>query len=176
MQITLKQSEITAAIGLYLSSVLGVSGVNAESLAVTYKQGRSDKNGMTAELDIDAPRYERKAVEAEQPAKQQVSGETSAPVEATSALNVEPQEPAPVEVAVDPVPAFEGERRAEDRVALVEAEPVLEAPVDLPFEPTPLTESVEDEVAAALAEDAAAEEAEVEVPVETDTAAAKLFG
>lgn len=59
MQVTLKQSEITAAIAAYLTNVLGVSNVSPETLSVVYKQGRSDKNGMTAELDIEAPSYHK---------------------------------------------------------------------------------------------------------------------
>lgn len=59
MQVTLKQSEITAAIAAYLTNVLGVSNVSPETLSVVYKQGRSDKNGMTAELDIEAPAYHK---------------------------------------------------------------------------------------------------------------------
>lgn len=61
MQVTLKQSEITAAIAAYLTNVLGVSNVSPETLSVVYKQGRSDKNGMTAELDIEAPAYHKPA-------------------------------------------------------------------------------------------------------------------
>lgn len=170
MQVTLKQSEITAAIARYLSEVLGVSGVSPETLAVVYKQGRSDKNGMTAELEIDAPAYERPkqfvpecAVAPELVAGSQTtsttasasavelgndqSGETAGPGATTSVLSAQLHEPAPVVAVVDAellpeVPAYEGERRAEPREELA---PVAEA---------------NDEVAQALAEDAAAEAVE----------------
>lgn len=57
MQVILKQSEITAALAMYMVNVLGATGVTPETLNVVYKQGRSDKNGMTAELEIEAPKY-----------------------------------------------------------------------------------------------------------------------
>lgn len=60
MQITLKQSEITSAIATYLTTVLGIQNVSPETLSVVYKQGRVDKNGMTAELDIEGPSYPTK--------------------------------------------------------------------------------------------------------------------
>lgn len=180
MQVTLKQSEITAAIAAYLTNVLGVSNVAPETLSVVYKQGRSDKNGMTAELDIEAPAYERpkqfvpscatapalttKAL-GEDPAMG--NGEPKSdviPTETTSVSDAQAPEAAPVEVAVEPEPTglvYDGERRAEERTELVDNLPEVEVPVVL------------DEVAQALAEDAAAEAAEEPV---AEPKAEALFG
>lgn len=173
MQVTLKQSEITAAIAAYLTNVLGVSNVAPETLSVVYKQGRSDKNGMTAELDIEAPAYERPKqfvpscaaapevlttkVLGEDPALGNVGASSETPTETTSVSAAQAPEAAPAEVAVEPEPTglvYDGERRSEERSELVdglpeaEPEPEVEVPVEL------------DEVAQALAEDAAAEAAE----------------
>lgn len=161
MQVTLKQSEITAAIAAYLTNVLGVSNVAPETLSVVYKQGRSDKNGMTAELDIEAPAYERpkqfvpscatapalttKAL-GEDPAMG--NGEPKSdviPTETTSASAAQAPEVAPAEAAqdpeqaglADPSPVYEGERRAEPREE-VAAEPEAQvepaAEVEAPVE------------------------------------------
>lgn len=156
MQVTLKQSEITAAIATYLTNVLGVSNVSPDTLAIVYKQGRSDKNGMTAELEIDAPVYEAKkafspdcAVDSLPVAQAAKLGNvhsesTVTPAETTSASAAPLAEVAPVAVAavvetslvdnlpdVAPaaeveVPVYEGERRAVERVAEVEVAPVVE--------------------------------------------------
>lgn len=184
MQITLKQSEITAAVAAYLTNVLGVSNVTPETLAIVYKQGRADKNGMTAELEIDAPSYERpkqhmgechpvgKISEA---SAETLAAATSAPLavapEVAPVVAAAEVEPSPVltqalEVlgAAEPeVPVYDGERRAEEREPEVALNPVAEPEVD--------------EVAQALAEDAAAdlEEAQAEAPVAAPAGEA-LFG
>jgi hypothetical protein len=218
MQVTLKQSEITAAIAAYLTSALGVQGVSPETLTVTYKQGRSDKNGMTAELEIDAPAYNApKSVTASttssatsDPADKAyvvegaattllasnvantelaaelgnalTSGETAGPGSTTSASDapqvglvqavvVDVVEPSP-ELPVDPVEVYDGERRAEPRDALEVA------PEDLPVGGTvERVAELEDEVTAALAEDAAADLAEAEAEAQpATTQSSALFG
>lgn len=199
MQVTLKQSEITAAIARYLTDVLGVVGVSPETLAVTYKQGRSDKNGMTAELEIDAPRYEVKKPEVQKSAEEQVrqltasisdsslaaelgnaltSGETAGPVEITSAPSAEVQEPAPVEVVSEAKPSPE---LTEALDVLANTTPVYDGErraVEREVEVEPELLPVDDEVAQALAEDAAAdlEEAAEEAAPAAENDAAKLFG
>lgn len=190
MQVTLKQSEITAAIAAYLTNVLGVANVSPDTLSVTYKQGRSDKNGMTAELDIEAPAYEAKKAfvpacsdsKAALPADPAVtlgnelpSGQTLSALTCASAVAA--PEVAPVVAAVEPspvltealetlastTPVYEGERRAEPRD---EVTPVADRVVEL-----------NDEVAQALAEDAAADAAEPAIEEEQQAAtAAPLFG
>lgn len=193
MQVTLKQSEITAAIAAYLTNVLGVSNVSSETLAVVYKQGRSDKNGLTAELDIEAPAYER-------PKSLGHCGQTEAksvviPSEATSASAAQVLEPAPAEavLASEPSPeltealtiiggetAYEGERRAEPRDEMVDNLPEAQPEPEVVVPASERVAELEDEIAQALAEDAAAEAAEAEagVPVaEVEAApAAALFG
>lgn len=204
MQVTLKQSEITAAIATYLTNVLGVSNVSPDTLAIVYKQGRSDKNGMTAELEIDAPVYEAKkafspdcAVDSLPVAQAAKLGNvhsesTVTPAETTSASVAPLAEVAPVADVVEPVleqavlapvepevPVYEGERRAVERVAEVEVASVVEvAGEDLPVGGTEArVAELEAEVAAALAEDAAADlaEASEEAAPVTETSSA-LFG
>lgn len=219
MQVTLKQSEITAAIAAYLTSALGVTGVSPETLSVVYKQGRSDKNGMTAELEIDAPAYNAPKLAtastissatsdpvehacvaegsvatllaaslanselATELGNETVSVETAGPVSTTSASDAVAMEAAPAvvvpeaELPVDP-PVYEGERRAvaRDEVAVTEAGVVIEEPV---VETTPVADRVaelDDEVAAALAEDAAADLADAEAAVQPATQSSALFG
>lgn len=195
MQVTLKQNEITAAIAAYLTNVLGVKNVSPETLSVVYKQGRSDKNGMTAELDIEAPAYHKVANDAPKTVQASVAqdntGDTAgngllsgfgsiqpeaisasdaqAPVDAQVVDATEPAQDAPEQVldSASPIvePSYDGERRAEPRE---------EAPVEV------ASVEVEDEVAQALAEDAKAEEAEATVVPEEEApvaaTAAPLFG
>lgn len=124
MQVILKQSEITAALAMYMVNVLGATGVTPETLNVVYKQGRSDKNGMTAELEIEAPKYDKPFavsggetfVTGEIIEKASVAGETL-----QSLTSLEPDAIAiseEVEARSDAaLTQYEGERRAEDRVA-----------------------------------------------------------
>lgn len=184
MQVTLKQSEVTAAIAAYLTNVLGVKNVSPETLSVVYKQGRSDKNGMTAELEIEAPAYVKPTESVTEEAGTQTTGtaiieallapiagevgnvQPSAEIqpETTSASGAVAPEHAPVEAVaeaeqvVDTTTVYDGERREEQSETVVEQE--AQAPVT-------------DEVAQALAEDAAAEAGEEAEPA---AVSAPLFG
>ena len=124
MQVILKQSEITAALAMYMVNVLGATGVTPETLNVVYKQGRSDKNGMTAELEIEAPKYDKPFVNSggETFLSGAVIGKASvADSGLLAGFGVEPDAIAISEEAEarsdGALTQYEGERRAEDRVA-----------------------------------------------------------
>lgn len=162
MQVILKQSEITAALAAYMVNVLGATGVTPETLNVVYKQGRSDKNGMTAELEIEAPKYDKPFV---------VSGGetfvTGAVIEKASVADsglltgfgVEPDAIAiseEVEARSDAaLTQYEGERRAEDPVTELTDEIVQHLAEDQ-VEPSSDTASAEVEPVEAKAEEATA--------------------
>lgn len=183
MQLTLKQSEITAALAAYLTNVLGVANISPETLTVVYKQGRSDKNGMTAELEIDAPKYEAKpdpytslsgATGGGQSHAGKIvnpqSGETFDPAVTTSASVAPVAETAQAEAAPEAVvdTTFEGERRAVAR----DVEPSNEAPLD----EGKAEVQVADEASVQLAEEAAAVEPADEAKPDAAPAGAALFG
>lgn len=182
MQVILKQSEITAALAAYMVNVLGATGVTPETLNVVYKQGRSDKNGMTAELEIEAPTYERPKADsglqvfivesalsslgkAATAGNDLTSGETAVPVETTYASAALAPVAAPVEAAVEPEVLVDNlpEAKPEPEVLVYEGERRAE---DRAEETTQVAERVaelDDEVAAALAEDEAADAAEAQL-------------